>query len=446
MTTAAGSASRQHAVVLGASLGGLLAARALSPYFAHVTLVEKDAVGRQPESRKGQPQTRHVHGLLGSGRQVMESYFPDLAQALKDDGALANDFAETMIWYCYGGYRKSFPIGFNGFSMSRPLLEHHIRERVLALPNLTLLDSTHARRLAATPDGGWVTGVVIEDEDGERTLDADLVVDASGRGSRMPQWLQELGYPAPPEEEARVNLGYATRTFRRDIHSPFSDKWLLCTPEAPRQTRIGTAFPIEDERWIMTVGGWHGDHCPADEAAYAAFAHSLPMQELHDIVDHCEPLSPVITYKFPASLRRRYDQLKRFPAGLLVLGDAAASFNPIYGQGMSSAALQVRDLDRVLAEGTPPERLAPVFFKRTRPILDNLWQMAVGEDFRFPQTTGPKPPGTDMVNRYVARLNRVSHHDEEVCAAFLRVMNLFEPPASLMRPRIAWQVLRGKTR
>ena len=447
---------RQHAVVLGASMGGLLAARALSSHFARVTLVEKDPVQRQPESRKGQPQTRHVHGLLGSGRQVMLDFFPGLDQELLADGALGNDFAATMTWYCYGGYRKSFSIGYNGFSMSRPLLEHHIRERTLALPNLTLLDNASARRLETTPNrqritgggaitaGGDITAVVIQTGAGEQTLAADLVVDATGRGSRTPQWLVELGFPAPAEDEARVNLAYATRTFRRDDSVPYHNNWLLCTPDAPRETRIGTAFPIEDQRWIMTVGGWHGDHCPADEAAYADFVHSLPMQELHEIADRCEPLTPVITHKFPASLRRRYDRLPRFPVGLLALGDSVASFNPIYGQGMSSAALQARELDQVLAAGPTPEQLAPVFFKRTGRILDNLWQAAVGEDFRFPQTTGVRPPGTDLINRYIARLNRVSHHDEVVCAAFLNVMNLFAPPTSLLSPRIAWRVFTGQ--
>ena len=435
---------RKQAIVMGASLGGLLTARILSEHFEQVTLLEKDPVHRQPESRKGQPQTRHLHGLLATGLQVMTRYFPDLPQVLVESGASLFDFAGSMHWYTYGGYRKNFPIGFKATTVSRPLLEHLVRERVLARPNIRLLDDTSARQLITTPDRQQVTGVLVEPPEGSQaanTLGADLVVDVTGRGSRTPQWLKELGFDAPEQSEVKVNVGYATRIYRRDPADPRGKTWILYTPDAPRETRFGGIFPVEGDRWVVSVGGWHGDHAPADEATFLEYVRSLPSRDVYDIISQAEPLSDIILHKFPFSQRRHYEKLTRFPRGLLVLGDAFSSFNPTYGQGMTSAALQAAELDRVLQEGVPAERLAPVFFKRAAKIVDIPWQLAVGEDFRFPQTTGPKPAGVDFINRYVARVHRATLRDEVVCAAFLKVMNLMQPPTSLFHPRILWRVL-----
>lgn len=435
----------QHAIVMGGSLAGLLTARVLSAYFEQVTLLERDPVDESPGARKGQPQTRHLHGLLASGLEVMTRYFPDLPQALDDGGAVMPDFAGGMHWHAYGGYRTRFTMGVKATLMTRPFLESLVRSRVMALPNITLLDQCSVKRLLASDEQSRITGIEVEqrgDEVRTTTMNADLIVDCTGRGSRSPQWLAELGYDAPPTSEVRVDVGYATRIYRRDPGDPRGQEWVLTTPDAPRETRFGGIFPVEGDRWICSIGGWHGDHGPADEDQFMEFARSLPHPEIARIISQSEPISDIVLHKFPHSLRRHYEKLRSFPQGYLVLGDAISSFNPIYGQGMTSAALQTAELDKVLAKGTPLMKIAPAFFKRAAKVVDIPWQLAVGEDFRYAETNGPKPAGVDLINKYVARVHRATLRDEVVCHAFLKVMNLMEPPTSLFHPRIVWRVIK----
>ena len=435
---------KQTAIVLGGSLAGLLTARVLSQYYAHVIIIEKDTVHREPEARKGQPQTRHLHGLLPSGLHIMSRYFTGLLDEITSYGGKVLDFGESMNWYCYGGFRKSFHIDIKTVSISRPLLEHIIRERVLGISNVRLVDNTTAKHLIAG-DKHKITGVVIEEKVSGRTesLSADLIIDNTGRGSRAPQWLKELGYAETEVSEVKVNVGYTTRMYKRDPGDPLGKKWIAYTPQAPAETRFGGAFPIEGDKWMVTVGGWHGDHAPAENPGYLEFVKSLPNPDIYNIVSKNEPVSEFVQYKFPLSIRRHYEKLRRFPAGFLVMGDAISSFNPIYAQGMSSASLQVEVLDKLLADNVAEEQLARVFFKRSKKIIDTIWGLATGEDFRYPETIGSRPAGIKLINNYVARMHIATTKDEVVCGAFLKVMGLLKPPASLFHPKILWKVMRA---
>ena len=433
-----------HAVVIGGSMAGLLTARALSSHFVRVTLIERDEIHDAPESRKGQPQTHHVHGLLAHGTELLERLFPGLVAELAAEGAMVADMGESMRWYCQGGYRATLRYGRQGVIMSRPLLEWRVRRRVAALPNVTLRGGRGVVGLETTPDRGRVTGVRLAAQDGTaELLAADLVVDASGRGSPSPRWLAVLGYPAPPESQVRVNVGYATRVVERTADDPLNGKWVMVTPEAPRERRGGLAFPIEGGRWIVSLGGWYGDHPPTDADGFLAHARSLPAPEIADILTRCTPLSDIRPYKYSASLRRHYERLERFPEGYLVLGDAVCSFNPIYGQGMTSAAMQATALDALLTAraATGIDGIARPFFQQVAAVIDMPWQLAVGEDFRWPEADGPKPRAADLIHRYLDLVNRASHHDPAVSHAFLDVMNLLRPPASLFAPPILIRAL-----
>ena len=438
------TANRQHAIVMGGSLGGLLTARVLSKHFDRVTIVEKDRVNRVPESRPGQPQTQHLHGLLAMGLKIMTDYFPDLPSELLANGASINDFAMSMRWHLYGGYRSQFEIGFPSTTMSRGLLEHLVRERVLAIPNLTLLDRTIVKSLQTNFNRDRIIGMIVAQHDSapQRSLTADLVVDVTGRSSRSGQWLEDLGYEQPPASKVHVNIGYATRIYRRDPEDPRSHTWILNSPEPPQQPHFGGIIPIEGDRWIVSVGGWHGNWAPTTAAGFLEFVRGLPSPDIYDIISQSEPLSEIVPYKFPYSLRRYYERLKRFPSGYLVLGDAVSSFNPTYGQGMAVAALEVVELDRLFTENVSPTHLAQTFFQRIAKIIDIPWQLAVGEDFRFRQTTGIKPLGTDLVNLYTTWVHRTTLHDPVVGETFLQVMNLMIQPVYLLHPRIVWRLLR----
>lgn len=441
------STQNKHAVVIGGSMGGLLTARVLSEHFKRVTVLERDPVRDEPESRKGQPHTRHLHGLLAEGFRVMTHYFPDLEQSLLDGGAVVQDMAKMMRWHTYGGYRKPFIFGTKGALMSRPFLEWKIRAFVKALPNVTMMDECGVENLLSSADKTRVLGVKVTERKLGVTKDmyADLVVDTSGRGSAAGGWLEALGYARPFESQVKVDVGYATRLYRRDPDEAGASDWVFITPEAPKSKRMGGAFAIEDNRWVVTVGGWHGEHGPADERGFLEFARSLSAPDVYDIITNNEPLSDIVLHKFPSSLRRHYEKLGRFPEGFLVLGDALCSFNPLYGQGMTSAALQAETLNKLLTERKGNlSRIAHPYFRRVAKVVDIPWQLAVGEDFRFPETKGKKAPGTDLINAYVAKVHRATLHDETVGKAFLKVMNLMAPPTSLFQPGVMRRVLLSK--
>jgi 2-polyprenyl-6-methoxyphenol hydroxylase-like FAD-dependent oxidoreductase len=438
------------AIVLGGSLAGMFAARVLSAHFEEVVVVEKDKMNDQPESRKGQPQTRHIHALLAKGLEIFKSYFPGLVDDLQAHGAQVGDPAIHTRWFDHGGYRKRFNSDLLGVSMSRPLLEWQIRRRVLALPNVRLMDETDVESLETMADRSRVTGarVTIRKEgNAQHTLQGDLIVDALGRGSPSPKWLEALGYDRPAESVVKVNFGYATRIYERRLGDPNRTDLIFTTPTPPHDKRGGGAFPVEGDRWIVTLGGWAGDHPPLDEQGYIEFARTLDVPDIYQLVTTERPLSDIVPHKLPSSVRKHYEKMARFPAGYLVVGDAIASFNPIYGQGMTSAALQIEFLDQVLRGARERGHLngiAPEFFKRAAQIVDVPWQLAVGADFMYPETEGPKPPGTDFINRYVARLHRATHTDTVVYGAFLKVAHLLSPPATLFHPRIVWRVLTAK--
>lgn len=434
----------REALVIGASLAGLLAARVLAEHFDRVTLIERDAVHDAPESRKGQPHTRHIHALLPSGYGVLRELFEGLDEDLRAGGAIEADMGEGVRFHAGGGFAAQGPTGLRGVFVSRPFLEWRLARRVRRIRNVRVLDRHKVTGLIAG-DGGRIGGVrAIDLGDGERekALRADLAVDASGRGSSTPRWLETLGFDAPRETLVKIDLTYTTRIYRRERAGDTQVAGIIINPDVPASPRLGSAFPIERDRWIVTVGGWGGDECPPDERAHRAFLRSLAAPDLGALVDELEPLTDFYRYRFAANRRRHYEKLKRFPGGLLVIGDAVASFNPVYGQGMSSAAFQVKELQRGLGEREPLESLWKPYFKRGARIVDRAWQLAVGADFAFPETEGPKPPGTDLVNRYIKRLSRAAHRDMALVRAFIDVQNLLAPPASLFRPDRAWRVLR----
>lgn len=434
----------QHAIVIGGSMAGLLTARVLSDHFTQVTLLERDEIHDQPEARKGQPQTRHLHGLLAKGLETMLAYFPTLVDDLTAGGALVTDMGQGMRWYTFGGYRRQFQSGMIGALMSRPFLEWQIRRHVLALPNVRVIDGCAVEGVTMNADRNRVTGVQMSQRTGNlqpTTLTADLVVDASGRGSASPKWLVECGYGQPEVSLVKANVAYATRLYRRRRGDLEGAELLMIAPDAPHGKRTGLIFPIEGDRWICTLGGWAGDHPPTDEAGFMAFAHSLPAPDLHQMLTRLEPISEIIPHKFPGSLRHHYEELKRFPEGYLVLGDAICSFNPVYGQGMTSAAMQAAALDSLLSGRPVLTGLWHDFFKAAAKVIEIPWQLAVGEDFRYPETEGKKPAGVDLINAYVTKVHQATHHDTVVYTAFLNVMNLMAAPTSLFHPKILWRVL-----
>jgi 2-polyprenyl-6-methoxyphenol hydroxylase-like FAD-dependent oxidoreductase len=432
-------------------MAGLLAARVLSEHFDVVTILERDRFPVGDESRKGVPQGQQPHALLAKGYEILSRLFPDLSDALLKGGAVLGDMGTEMRWHHAGEYRVQTHMGLTSPFMSRPFLERLVRERVLALPNVYALTECDVRDLTISRDGASITGVRVQRaEAGEvETLAADLVVDASGRGSRTPAWLEELGYPRPPEESIRINLGYTTRVYAWEPGDLGGAKAFYVTPTPPQEKRFGAVFPIEGERWLVCQGGWLGDHAPANDEGFLAFARSLPVPDIADFLARKEPLSDFRTFKYPFNLRRRYEMLTRFPEGYLVLGDALCSFNPVYAQGMTSAALTAEALEECLRGRSMRgdlSGLARQFFPKAAKRVDVPWRMAAGADFLYPEAEGKKAPGTDLLNAYFLRVQRATHHDPVVYRAFGRVMHLLEEPTTLFSPSLMWRVLRASRR
>lgn len=427
-----------HAVVVGASMAGLLAARVLTDGFETVTLVERDALPGDAVARPGVPQGTQIHVLLTAGQSTLDALLPGFGDDLVAAGALEVDFASDLRIYGEGGFLAPGTTRLPLITASRPLIEHVTRRRVGALDGVTVRDECRFADYLVDEDGSTVEGVTVRTGDGVTDLAADLVVDASGRPSRTPAWLDANGYPAPPTDEVAVDLTYRTVVLERPADALES---YIVMPDPPRLNGCAT-YPIEHGQRILTLAGIHGEQPPADPDALREYAAGLPVPDISRLLDeHAFAADDVHAYPFPASIRRRYEDVDRFPAGLLVVGDAIASFNPIYGQGMSVAAMEALLLHDTLATHGRDDPAGP-FFQRTKRVVDDAWNVAVGSDFQFPQTTGPKPFGTDLLNWYLARLTRKAHTDGTLSDAFSRVVAMERRPTSLFRPRVAWRVLR----
>ena len=427
----------RRAVVLGGSIAGLMAARVLSDSFDDVLVIERDRLDDTCQPRKGVPQGRHVHGIYSTGIFILDSLFPGLRAELLQGGAVEADMGAEFRWWHWGGFRLPKTAGVRALLQSRPLLEQHLRRQVRKLSRIVVKDDTDVVAAVGGDGGSRVIGVRVRErgrEQLESTVHAELVVDATGRGSRASRWMEELGFAPPPETELFVDLSYATRIYRRRASDLGPFKAMVVSPAGPMERRLGVLFPIENERWSATLAGWVGDHPPLDEKGWLAFAASLPTPELHRVLLAGEPLGEIVQHKFPSNLRRHWEGLRRWPERFVALGDAMCSFNPAYGQGMTVAAFECQALGECVKRGL--EGLPARFYRQAGRIVDRAWTLAAGEDLRYPEVRGPRPFGAAFVNAYIARLHRASHKDGAVLKALLEVMSLRRAPPSLMTPRM----------
>lgn len=430
----------ERAVVIGASMAGLLAARALSDFYGTVTVLERDTFPVSDIPRKGVPQGRHAHGLLARGRSVIEDFFPGWTDEVVASGGARGDIAGDVNWIGHGVTIKSAPSELIGLLASRPVLEGHVRRRLLALPNVRAIENCTVQGLVASVDNAAIKGVRVKVGSNEQVVDADLVVDASGRGSTSPAWLESLGYARPEEERIEIGIGYTTRIYRRRP-TDLGGKMAVVVAGSGPNWRNGVVLYQTEDRWIVSIGGFFGDHAPDDELLFAAYAGSLPTSEIYDIVAHAEPLSDFVSYRYPANLRRRYEKLTDFPKGYLVFGDAICSFNPVYGQGMTVAAQEAALLQQCLEKGDAD--LARRFFAAAKAAIDVPWDIAVGNDLRHPKVQGTRSPKVRFINWYIGKLHMAARDDAALATDFLRVANLEAPPTLLLSPANVMRVIRG---
>jgi 2-polyprenyl-6-methoxyphenol hydroxylase-like FAD-dependent oxidoreductase len=435
----------EHAVVLGASMAGLLAARALAEAYERVTVVERDTLPAAGQARKGVPQGRHVHALLPRGQQVVDELFPGLTDELIEAGAVETDPAIHHRFVMGGHPIHRVPIGGRGILTSRPFLEGCVRERVRALPGVAFaegrdvvgLTTTGTRRVTGARIVGRAMGSA------EEELAADLVVDAMGRASRTPAWLTALGHRPAPEEELRIDMAYASR-YLHLAAGDLTDKAVLVGPR-PDWPRAMSIIAVEGNRHLLTLAGFSAGHRPpTDPVEFLAFAAATAPPDVFAAIQAAQPLDDIVPYRYPSNLRRHYQRLRRVPTGLLVTGDALCSFNPIYAQGMTVAALEAAALHRCLAVGE--HDLAPRFFRAAAKVVNAPWRMAVSADLALHDVEGERTPTTRLLNAYVDRLQTTAEHDAAVAERFLRVTGLLDPPVHLVRPSVLARTLRPNRR
>jgi 2-polyprenyl-6-methoxyphenol hydroxylase-like FAD-dependent oxidoreductase len=423
-------------VIVGGSIAGLLAARALQPHARQIVLIERDRIGEHPSGvRKGAPQAHHAHAILTSGQRAIESLCPGWTQAMLERGAQFG----CGSFFTAGGYLHARGSDASLYA-SRPLLEAQLRRQVLEQRSLTLLDGWHAE--VPQLHRGRVVGLRATPLDGNtgREISADLVVDASGRSSRTAAWLASAGFQVPPVERIEVGMRYASRRVRR-APTDLDGRLFFSVSPSISQPRACGVLAQEDGSWIVTLIGYFGDQPPLDDAGFLEFARRLPAPEVGELLLRAEPLSPIRPFAFAANQRVRLERMTKRPLGLLAMGDVLASFSPVYGQGMSVAALQALALRACLLH---PDRttLQARYFRAAARVIDAPWSITVGNDRQL----APGGPHGTWVQRaryhWVQRVLHASHHDHRVASAFLSVARLVASPATLLRPDIVLRVVR----
>ncbi|OKJ48518.1 FAD-binding monooxygenase [Streptomyces sp. CB02009] len=432
----------ERAVVLGASMAGLLAARVLADAYDEVLVVERDAITGTTTARKGVGQGRHVHGLLARGQQILDELFPGFTQEAVEAGIPTGDLGE-LRWFFNGRRLSPGTTGLICVSATRPVLESRVRERVAALPGVTLLERHDIVGLVADEGRDNVTGVRVhaqEQGSEERTIDADLVVDATGRGSRTPVWLEEFGYERPDEERIRIDLSYTTRRFRLRDEAVLDGDLSINPVSSPSHRRGAFLSRIEDGLVVVSLTGVLGDSAPADLEGFLEWTRTLPVSDIHDVIHDAEPVDDGTVFRYPASQRRRYERLSRFPGNFVVLGDAACSFNPVYGQGMTVSALEALVLREHLGRGPVDPK---AFLADIAGTIELPWQLSASADLGYPEVEGERTPEWEAAGGYMAALHAAATVDGEVTATFMRVMGLVATPDALISPDMLRRVEEG---
>jgi flavin-dependent dehydrogenase len=432
------SEKQAHAIVLGAGIAGLLTARVLTEHYRWVTVLERDAL-TGPAPRRGAPQGRHLHGFMAAGRMIIEDLFPGFTAEATAHGAPTTEVLAGSRWYLSGQRVVTTPTGLTTLLATRPFVEGLIRDRLTAMPGVNVRQGVVADGLVGGGRPGVIAGVRVRQETGgPDTVTADLVVDATGRASRASQWLAQAGLPVPAMERIDVDLGYASRTYRYRPDHLGGDRGVVVSTMPG--SRGGGAIMVEGDRWHVTLGGMLGDHPPTDHAGFEAFAATLPVPDIHQLITDAEPLDAAVPHRFTGSLRRHFENLTAHPEGFLVLGDAQCSFNPLYAQGMTVAAQQALALRACLRQGH--HGLPRRFYARAAPLIDVAWQMSTNTDLTYPGVVGKRTLRTRVTNAYVHRCHAAAHVDPEVARTFMRVANLVDPVSALLRPAMLARVLR----
>lgn len=417
-------------------MAGLLASAVLARAYDQVTLVERDRLQTDPASRRGVPQGRHVHALLSRGARAIEEILPGFLSELIRLGGVTADNLNQFHFEVDGHVLCQDDSTSNPIHLqSRPFLESLVVARVRSLANVRVLDGHDVVDLLWDVSDTRVVGATVAPRSASEqrlALSADLVVSALGRNGRVGAWLTDHGFDAPREQELRIDLLYASRLVRLDPALLPGYRAVLVGPQRTRP--IGLALvQQENHTWIVTLEGFAAHHPPTEPDEWLETAISLTPPPCAAALREAEPINDISAHRFPSNLWRRYDKLDRFPDGLLLTGDSVCSFNPIYGQGMTVAALEAQALAELLQSGTPaPSR----FFKQASKPIRVAWEAAVGADLSMPAdvVAGHRSGSVRAINAYLDRYLEAAEHDQKMAWNFLKVTGLDTSPRALFTP------------
>lgn len=431
-----------RAIVIGGSIAGLLSARILSEYFQQVVILDRDELPKTSEARRGVPQSVQPHVLLTKGYRILAEFFLDLPQQLQTNGALTIDWAREFKHFVAGhwGINTEEPSDIVSVTCSRYLLEWTIRQELSKLPRIKIVEQSKVAGLIYDAEADRVTGVKLDS--GE--MDADLVVDASGRSSQAPHWLEQIGHSPAPETVVNPFLGYATRRYKLPDNLQPDWKVMLISQTPPHDTRLGYLAQIENGELIATLGGYGKDFPPLDDGGFLEFARSLAQPDFFQAIAQATPISPIYAHRATANRMRNYDRIK-LPTGFIALGDAVCAFCPVYGQGMTVSALGAKTLKAWLDKSSKDKLDNNRFQKQLAKSNSFHWMMATSQDSRFPTTVGGEQSKDGMVNKlmtgYMNRLTRKSTLEPKLHLMFIEVAHLLRSPLSFYHPATIWRVM-----
>lgn len=442
----------QHALVIGCGIAGMTAAAVLSKYFERVTILERDQLPEQPKFRAGKPQGRHAHILLAQGMHLLETIFPQLGQDLCNAGALKYKWGPDTRWYHFGGWRRRYPPALTSISCSVNLIEWALRRRLQQNPRIRILTECTVNELLA--DGTRVIGLRLQQHRkgrGQKTreLHGSLVVDATGRRSMAPEWLSKLGIGPVPETKVDAFWGYASRYYECPSQPDRSWKAMAIHPTPPDSPRMGVIFPLENNLWLATLAGTNRDYPPDDDAGFLEFARGLAQPDLFEALREAKPVSGIYGYRYAENRLRHFDKVKRSPEGFVALGDAVCQFNPIYGQGMSVAAIGAVQLDRCVGEqlrrhaNRSLQGLARHFQRNLARDLRVPWLIATNEDLRYVrrEVRARRRLSVRLLQGFVRNVLELGVTDYQAYKSFLGVMHLMASPLRLLHPLLLLKVV-----
>ncbi len=444
---------QQHALVIGGSMAGMCAARILVDHFEKVTIVDRDRYPEGAFERAGVPQSRHVHVLLARGRQELEKLFPGFERTVLSRGALDTDFGWDFAALRRDGWAPREMQGIKLLHGSRVLLEAVVRELLRKHANVGFVEGARITGLITNEDRSRVLGVkIISGDEPAITGELRADLDASGRSSKAPSWLNEIGLPAPEEIIVDSHSGYASRWFEAPPPELRPKEWwwkaAWIDPKIGENPFAGVLFPVENNRWVVSIAGVGKNYPPNDEAGYMDALTKLRSPLIAEAVKYAKPISPVYSHRAFANRWRRYDKWPVKLGGFVALGDSACAFNPVYGQGMTTGALSALALGDAMARlGLDHPELPGKFYAAQADLQKAPWGMATGADFAVPGVVGHRPMSNRIFDPALRLIMEYSADDPVVRATLGKVIHMLRPPSDLFAPallgRAARNVVRG---